>query len=660
MLESKIIKQAERLRDQIHEHDYQYYVLSQPTISDQKYDKLMRELCELEKANPELCSPDSPTQRVGGSPIDGFNRVAHAVHMLSIDNTYNEQELREFDNRVSKAFGVEKFHYVVDPKIDGVAVSLRYEKGVLVQAATRGTGEVGDDITLNAKTIRAIPLKLRTPNPPEVLEVRGEIFWPLIAFEQFNSGRDVPFANPRNATSGTLMQLDPQKVSGRGLSFIAHGFGEIVGETFITHTELFAQLKHWGIPTSPHLQLFSSIEGVLKMIRNWDTKLDYLTDGLVIKLDSLLQREVLGNTGRHPRWCIAYKFPAEQAETILRDVTFQVGKFGTITPVAELEPISLAGTTVKRATLFNFDQIERLGIRIGDTVLVEKAGEIIPQIIEVVKSQKPSKKNGIIRPEFCPDCKYRACQNGASWRCINRKCPAQVCARLIFFCGRNQMDIDGVGPLLIDKLYGANLVRDYADLFKLKTKRERLLKLDRTGEKSVDNLLKSIEAAKNRPLARLLAALSIKLVGSTASKLLTKYYTDMDSLSTAKEINLLHIDGIGPELAWSLVEFFESKTGQRVVSDLKLMGVNMTQPEEQSGSKQIFAGLTIVVTGTLKNFKRDEIKQLITSLGGKVTGAVSKNTDLLVCGDSPGSKLEKAKSLGVEVIDEQEFLIRIK
>ncbi|KKM85695.1 hypothetical protein LCGC14_1286370, partial [marine sediment metagenome] len=338
----------------------------------------------------------------------------------------------------------------------------------------------------------------------------------------------------------------------------------------------------------------------------------------------------------------------------------QVGKFGTITPVAELEPISLAGTTVKRATLFNFDQIERLGIRIGDTVLVEKAGEIIPQIIEVVKSQKPSKKNGIIRPEFCPDCKYRACQNGASWRCINRKCPAQVCARLIFFCGRNQMDIDGVGPLLIDKLYGANLVRDYADLFKLKTKRERLLKLDRTGEKSVDNLLKSIEAAKNRPLARLLAALSIKLVGSTASKLLTKYYTDMDSLSTAKEINLLHIDGIGPELAWSLVEFFESKTGQRVVSDLKLMGVNMTQPEEQSGSKQIFAGLTIVVTGTLKNFKRDEIKQLITSLGGKVTGAVSKNTDLLVCGDSPGSKLEKAKSLGVEVIDEQEFLIRIK
>ncbi|KKL98616.1 hypothetical protein LCGC14_1822620 [marine sediment metagenome] len=381
MLKNKLIKQVEHLRDQIHEYDYQYYVLSQPTISDQKYDKLMRELCELEKANPELCSPDSPTQRVGGSPIDGFNRVAHAVHMLSIDNTYNEQELREFDNRVSKAFGVEKFHYVVDPKIDGVAVSLRYEKGVLVQAATRGTGEVGDDITLNAKTIRAIPLKLRTPNPPEVLEVRGEIFWPLIAFEQFNSGRDVPFANPRNATSGTLMQLDPQKVSGRGLSFIAHGFGEIVGETFITHTELFAQLKHWGIPTSPHLQLFSSIEGVLKMIRNWDTKLDYLTDGLVIKLDSLLQREVLGNTGRHPRWCIAYKFPAEQAETILRDVTFQVGKFGTITPVAELEPISLAGTTVKRATLFNFDQIERLGVRIGDTVLVEKAGEIIPQVV---------------------------------------------------------------------------------------------------------------------------------------------------------------------------------------------------------------------------------------------------------------------------------------
>lgn len=650
-------KTIEYLRDQIHEHDYQYYVLSRPTISDQKYDALMRELFALEEAYPELCSQDSPTQRVGGSPIDGFSRVTHAVPMLSIDNTYNEQELREFDSRVRKALGVGNFDYVVDPKIDGVAVSLRYEKGHLVLAATRGTGEVGDDITLNAKTIRAIPLCLRGYKQPDVLEVRGEIFWPLIAFKRFNLERDEPFANPRNATSGTLMQLDPQKVSGRGLSFIAHGFGEIVGEKFITQTGLFTKLKHWGIPVSPHIQVHNSIDGVLKMIRNWDTKLDYLTDGLVIKVDSLSQRKILGETNRHPRWCIAYKFPAEQAETILEDVTFQVGKLGTITPVAELKPISLAGTTVKRATLHNFDQVERLGVRIGDTVLVEKAGEIIPQVVAVVKSPNSSRK--IARPKFCPDCDQDVYQEGVSWRCINPKCPAQVCARLIFFCGRNQMDIDGVGPALIVQLYRAGLVKSYADLFKLKTKRDILLALDRMGTKSVDNLIKGVEAAKNRPLAQLLAALSIELVGSTASKLLTKYYDNMDSLSMAKEINLLHIDGVGPELARNLTKFFESKTGQTIINNLKLVGVNMKQPKDKPVNKQTLAGKTIVVTGTLVNYKRKEIEQLITSLGGKITGAVSKNTDLVIYGDSPGSKLNKAASLGIELIDEQEFLNRI-
>ena len=652
-------KTIECLRDQIHEHDYQYYVLSQPTISDQKYDQLMRELCELEKANPELCSPDSPTQRVGGSPIDGFNRVTHAMPMLSIDNTYNEKELREFDSRVSKTLGTDLFYYVVDPKIDGVAVSLRYEKGLLVRAATRGTGEVGDDITLNVKTIRTIPLCLRSDNPPDVLEVRGEIFWPLVAFERFNLDRDVPFANPRNATSGTLMQLDPQKVSGRGLSFIAHGFGEIVGETFTTQTGLFVQLKHWGIPVSPHVRVHNSIDGVLKMIRDWNTKLDYLTDGLVIKVDALAQRATLGATNRHPRWCIAYKFPAEQIETVLEDVTFQVGKLGTITPVAELKPVLLAGTTVKRASLHNFDQVERLGVRIGDTVLVEKAGEIIPQVIAVVKSQNSLRKKKITCPEFCPDCQHRVYQEGVSRRCINRTCPAQVCARLIFFCGRNQMDIDGIGPALIDQLYEANLVRDYADLFKLKSKQDQILKLERMGQKSVDNLINGVEAAKNRPLARLLAALNIERVGSTISKLLTKRYDDMDSLSKAREEDLLNMDGVGPELARSLTEFFDGKTGQKIINDLKLVGVNMTQPKDKSVKKQTLAGKTIVITGTLVNYKRKEIEQIITSLGGKVTGAVSKNTDLVVYGDSPGSKLNKAASLGIELIDGQEFINRI-
>ncbi|MCH8912888.1 MAG: NAD-dependent DNA ligase LigA [Planctomycetes bacterium] len=665
---SRIAEQVERLREQIREHDHRYYVLADPTLSDAKYDGLLRELSKLEEAHPELHSPDSPTQRVGGAPIDGFEHVTHAVPMLSIDNTYSEQELRDFDGRVKKRLEDVSYRYIVDPKIDGVAASLRYEKGRLVLAATRGDGTVGDDVTHNAKTIRAIPLTLRTEDPPEVLEVRGEVFWPLKAFEHFNAKREAAgeplFANPRNATTGTLKQLDPQSIAGRGLSFLAHGLGDIVGAEFETQSALFEQLKDWGVPVSPHARTHDSIDGVLDMVREWNVKrheLDYLTDGLVVKVDSLAQREALGATSRYPRWCIAYKFAAEQAETVLNDVTFQVGKLGTITPVAELEPVLLAGTTVKRASLHNFDQVERLDIRIGDTVVVEKAGEIIPQVVSVVRSQRPRKGKPIARPRSCPACQGDVAQdeNGVYWRCINPACPAQVRERLIFFCGRNQMDIEGAGPALIDQLLAAGLIKNYTDLYRLHGRRDELIALDRLAEKSVDNLLSGIEAAKHRPLARLLAALNIQHIGAATAELLADHFGDMDSLMQADEEGLLVVDGVGPELAGSLRRFFGSKTGRKTIADLKSVGVNMQQPKSEPAGERVLAGKTIVVTGTLENFGRKEIEGLIKQLGGKTASSVSKKTDFVVAGANAGSKLTKAEQLGVEVISEAEFRERV-
>ncbi len=676
---STVAEKIEQLRDEIREHDYRYYVLVQPTISDAQYDKLMRELRELEEKHPELQSPDSPTQRAGGAPIDGFEHVTYSVPMLSVDNTYSEQELRDFDERVMKGLGGESCRYFVDPKIDGVAASVRYENGLLALVATRGDGTVGDDITHTAKTIRAIPLKLRRPNRtqraaglsprgasfPEVLEVRGEIYWPLKAFERFNKKREQAgeptFANPRNATAGTLKQLDPQSIAGRRLSFMAHGFGQMVGADFETQSELFEQLKDWGIPASPHAATHDTIDDVLGMIHEWDHKrheLDYLTDGLVVKVDSLAQRQKLGATSKYPRWCIAYKFAAEQAETLLQHVTFQVGKLGTITPVAELKPVLLAGTTVKRASLHNFDQVERLGLRIGDTVIIEKAGEIIPQVVSVVISKRSRRGKPIERPQSCPVCRGNVAQdeNGVYLRCINPSCPAQLRERLIFFCGRNQMDIEGAGPALIDQLLSAELIHGYADLFRLEQKRAQLLELERLADKSVDNLLRGIAAAKKRPLARLLAALNIQHIGATTAELLADYFVDMDSLMRAGEDELLAIDGIGPELASSLRRFLDSPAGKQAIRDLQAVGVNMRQPRTKARTDQPLAGKTVVVTGTLENLSRKEIETLIKELGGKATSSVTKNTDLLLAGKKAGSKLAKAKELGVETLNETEFM----
>ncbi len=666
----------EKLRNEIREHDYRYYVLAQPVVSDDQYDRLLRQLRELEEQHPELVTPESPTQRVGGQPIEGFQHVRHAVPMRSIDNTYNENELREFDERIRKALGQEKYRYVVDPKIDGVAASLRYEDGTLVRVASRGDGEVGDDITHTARTIRAIPLKLREDDLPKILEVRGEIFWPLKDFRRYNeklmSEGEPTFANPRNAAAGTLKQLDPQSITDRGLSFIAHGVGEIIGPTFPTQSELFQKFRDWGIPISPFLNVFDDVDAVVRFIHDWDKKrrdLPYLTDGLVIKIDSFAQRERLGATSRYPRWAIAFKYPAEQAETVLKDVTFQVGKLGTITPVAELEPVLLAGTTVKRASLHNFDQVDRLGVRIGDTVVIEKAGEIIPQVVSVVELKRPRNAKPVRRPTRCPDCKgdVQQDENGVYIRCINPSCPAQLVERLRFFCGRNQMDIEAAGSAVVEALTQRALVRSFADLYRLLARREELAGLPvgvnartgspiKLGSKRTEKLLAGIEASKQRPLARVLAALGIRHVGVTTAELLADHFGTIDALMTADETTLQKVEGIGPEVAAALRQWFQSITGQKAIADLKSVGANMTQPRARTAGPLM--GKTIVVTGSFDRLGRNGLEKRIKDLGGKVGSSVSGNTDFVVCGASPGSKLDKARSLGIEVIDESEFVRR--
>jgi DNA ligase (NAD+) len=667
------------LRKQIEHHDHLYYVEAGPEISDREYDKLLARLRELEEAHPDLVTPDSPTQRVGGEPLEGFTHVTHAVPMLSIDNTYNEDDLREFDGRVSKGLAGEPYEYIVDPKIDGVSASLRYEDGTFVLGATRGDGKTGDDITANLKTIRAIPLKLRGSDWPRVLEVRGEVFWPRKAFDDHNKKRKEQglelFANPRNATAGSLKRLDSREIAGRGLAFIAHGFGEIVGATFATASELFSALKRLGIPVSPHATICKNIEAVTRLIDKWDAErreLDYETDGLVIKLNRLDQRDALGATSRYPRWCIAYKYAAEQAESVLKSVDFQVGKLGTITPRAVMEPVQLSGTTVQHATLHNFDQVERLDVRIGDTVVVEKAGEIIPQVVRVIVEKRPKGARQITPPMKCPVCKGDVSKDegGVYVRCINPACDAQLKERLKYFCGRDQMDIEGAGEALIEQLVDKGYVKQYADLYVLADARDEMLgvkpptlsgeetrpKLERMGDKSMENLLDGIERSKKQPLARVLAALNIRHIGGATAELLASDFEEMAAIAAAKEERLRETDGIGPEMARSVRSFFDSAAGRKTWQALADAGVNMKQPKAARTGNQPLAGKTLVVTGTLEGFSRSEAEKLIKQHGGKTSSSVSKKTDFLVVGDKPGSKLDKANKLGVTVLDESAFM----
>ena len=661
-IEQKIAK----LREQLNHHNYAYYILNQPEISDREFDRMMQELIDLETQHPELRSPDSPSQRVGGEPIDAFRQVVHAQPMMSIDNTYNEEDVRAFDERVRKALGDDKVSYVLEPKVDGVASSLRYEKGLLVQAATRGDGRVGDDITAQARTVQAIPLRLQDHRRvPDVLEVRGEIYMNNADFQRINqarleAGQEV-FKNPRNLTAGTLKQLDPKITAQRKLRFTSHGLGEISEQTTDSYWELLKMLKGWRLPISDNTTHAKDIDAVIKAIEQFEKvrgKLAFQTDGMVIKVDSLEQRERLGATSKSPRWVIAYKYAAEQVQTVLREVDWQVGKGGTLTPVARLDPVFVAGTTVSNATLHNIDQIQKLDLHIGDTIVLEKAGEVIPYVRQAVMEKRPKDAKAIHPPKTCPSCGAKTEREADTpyIRCVNPDCPAQFRERLIWFCGRRQMDMENIGEKLVDQLIEKGLVKTFADLYRLT--QEDLLSLERMGEKSAQNVLDSIEGSRKCGLDRLLAGLGIRHVGNRVAFVLASHFGSLDALSKATVEELSAVNEIGPAIADSVHDFFHNKAGQHVVSELKSVKIDPqfeTAKSEAEQSDLPLSGKTVVVTGSLQHYKREEIEELIQKLGGKPAGSVSKKTSFVVAGESAGSKLDKAKELGVQVITEDEF-----
>ncbi len=655
------------LREQIRRHDALYYVQAAPEISDREYDELFDELRRLETQHPELVTPDSPTQRVAGEPIEGFATVEHSLPMLSVDNTYNREQLREFDRRVRDAVGDRAFHYIADPKIDGVAISLRYEDGYLALAATRGDGQRGDDITTNARTIGSIPLRLGGEGYPRVLEVRGEVYWPRRAFNAVNARRraanEPTFANPRNGAAGTLKQLDPRIVAERKLAFIAHGLGEIVPSPTGRASEYMARLRGWGLPVNPAARVCATLDEVHAAIQDWAalrSEAEYETDGMVVKVDELDLREELGRTSRYPRWCIAYKYEAQQARTVLREVDFQVGRLGTITPVAHFDPVQLAGTTVSNASLHNFDQIDRLDVRVGDTVVVEKAGEIIPQVVQVEIDKRPDDAKPVAAPAVCPSCEQPVTRDegGVYVRCRNPECPAQLRERLRFFAGRDQMDIEHLGPAVVDQLVDRGLVKHFADLYALR--KDDLVALERMGEKSSQNLVEAIEGSKGRGLERVLAGLGIRHVGGRVAEVLAAHFRDVDSLMGASAEELTNVHEIGPAIAESVYGFLQSEAGRETIERLREAGVKLSAaaPAQAPGERPL-AGKTVVVTGTLPTLSRKDAEDAVKSAGGRAASSVSKNTDFVVVGENAGAKADKARQLGVETIDEAEFLKRI-
>jgi len=659
-----IEKQIERLRDEIREHDYLYYVFGQPKISDRQYDELFARLKALEEANPQFITPDSPTQRVSEQPIEGFANVRHAVPMLSIDNTYNADELKAFDERVRKQLGSRDYDYVVELKIDGLAISLRYEDGILVTAATRGDGEVGDDVTANVRTIKAVPLILLGRDTiPAVLEVRGEVYMPTSAFVELNKLRaeagEPAFANPRNAAAGSLKLLDAKITAARNLSFFAYATGQVSEPLAENHYQTLQRFKKLGLPVNPNIKKAGDINEVIDIClasSEKRLKLDYQIDGMVIKINRFEQRDVLGATGRAPRWCISYKFAAEQAETIVESIDVQVGKSGILTPVANLTPVQLSGTTVKRASLHNFDELNRLGVRSGDTVVVEKAGEIIPQVVEVKKELRPSGTKPFKVPKKCPNCGSAVAkdEDGVYIRCLNPNCQGQLKERLKYFAGRGQMDIENLGTALIEQLVEAGLVKNFADLYKLQ--KSDLIELERMAEKSAGNVIDAIEASKTRPLWRFVTALGIRHIGGQSAQILAEYFGSLDAIMNATQEELAQIDQIGPTMAESVYEYFRNPGNRSVIDQLLAAGLRPQQPKARPQQKGKLQGKTIVVTGTLENFTRQQIEQAIKQAGAKASSSVSKKTDFVLAGENPGSKLDKARKLGVEVINEKEFL----
>jgi len=653
---SDLRKHLEGLRREIRRHNRLYYTQNRPEISDAEYDRLYTELKRLEAECPDLAAPDSPTQRVGGSPQKGFRSVEHLISMLSIDNTYSKEELADFDERVRKNLPGETFEYVLELKIDGVSMTLIYERGSLVRAATRGDGRTGDDVTENMKTVKVLPHKLKGTRPPETLEVRGEVFLTRDHFLALNEEKELSgeerFANPRNAAAGSLKLLDVSLAAKRNLQFFAHGTGVYPQERFRKHSDLLAFFRESGLPVNPHSRVCKNLDEVFKACDDWQGQkagLDYDIDGLVLKINDLDQQRRLGSTNKSPRWVIAYKFPAERARTRLSDIGVQVGRTGVLTPVAHLEPVFLAGTTVSRATLHNEDEIRRLELKLGDAVLIEKSGEIIPQIVEVIKEDRTGKEKEFSFPKACPVCGSEVVreEDEAATRCVNIGCVAQLKARLLHFASRRAMDIEGLGDALAEQLVEKKLVKNFADLYNLK--KETLAELERMGAKSAENLTAQIERSKGRELSRLLFALGIRHVGTGAAKWLADRFRSLEKLAVAGREDIEKTEGVGVVMSESIYDFFRTEGNLKVLEKLKDAGLNTTEPE-RAGS--VLSGLTFVLTGALERCTRDEATKRLVDLGAKVASSVSKKTTAVIAGAEAGSKLSDAQKFGVPILDE--------
>lgn len=654
------------LRAALHHHLYLYHVLDAPEIEDSEYDALFRRLQTLEAAHPALVTADSPTQRVGASAAEGFQKVTHVTPMLSLGNVFSREELLAFHQRVLSGLEVEGgVRYVVEHKIDGLAVNLVYEKGRFARAATRGDGFTGEDVTANIKTIPSIPLRLRENawGIPDFIEVRGEVYMPKAAFDRLNAEREEAgeplFANPRNAAAGSLRQLDPKEAAKRSLDALLYGVGAHEGVALATHTETLAYLKALGFRVNPHYEVFEAVEAAADFCLSWTERrhaLPFGIDGMVLKVDDLASQARLGATAKDPRWAIAYKFPPEQATTRVVDISLSVGRTGVLTPTADLEPVRLAGTTVARAALHNADYIAEKDIRIGDSVVIHKAGEIIPEVVTVLAERRDGSERPFVMPETCPVCGglVQRLENEAAHKCMNPACPALIEERIIHFASRDAMNIEGMGPAVARQLLETRLIADVADLYELK--KESLVELERMGEKSAENLLAAIAASKAAGLARLLFGLGIRFVGAKSAATLAAHFGDIDALLAADEEEIVALDDIGEKIAGSLREYFSQAENRARVERLRALGLKLTEERVLPRLPQVFAGLTFVLTGTLPTMTRKEAAEIVTARGGKVVGSVSKKTSYVLAGEEAGSKLEKAEKLGVPVLTEAAFL----
>ncbi|MEW6614927.1 MAG: NAD-dependent DNA ligase LigA [Thermodesulfobacteriota bacterium] len=654
------------LRERINYHNYRYYVLDAPEISDAEFDKLMRHLENLEKESPNLITPDSPTQRVGAPPLDEFKTVRHSLPMLSLANAMDEEEVKGFDQRIKRLMGTtEDIEYIAEPKIDGVAVELVYEQGSLTVGSTRGDGVIGEEVTHNLKTIRSIPLRLigKERKIPELLEVRGEVYLGTEDFRKLNRSREEEgeplFANPRNAAAGSLRQLDSNITAQRPLDIFCHGIGRILGISLDTHMEILKAFEQWGLKVIPHIRICRNLEEIIQYYREMGEKRDdlgYEIDGIVLKVNNLRLQDRLGAVSRSPRWAVAYKFEPKQETTRIKDIVVQVGRTGALTPVAIMEPVRLGGVEISRATLHNQDEIAKKDIRIGDTVIVQRAGDVIPEVVKVIETKRTGEEKRFTMPEWCPVCGAEAFRSvgEAVQRCLGLSCPAKLKGIIKHFASKRAMDIDGLGDKLVAQLTDKGLVKDVADLYSLS--KEDLTGLERMAEKSAQNLLESIEKSKETTLERLLYALGIRHVGEHISKILTNTFKDMESLINATEDELTSTHEIGPEIAKSIVKFFDQKDNLRVIDRLKQAGViRLRRTEIKSRKESRLEGMTFVFTGALGSFTRDEAKRRVEELGGKAASSVSNKTSYVVIGEDPGSKVDKARALGVSIITEDEF-----